>query len=748
MDKIVDDANNEQAKILRVTVAGGGPVGLTFALLLEHLMGNSVLIKVYDTRWSRHDPRVVWKSELQGNARRQQVVTLQSRQYLKLPKDIQDRIFKKGYYSEMWPIGPDSIKGYAPRNVRIAHIEDRLLDIANTKTQCIKLIPERFQADEKGYEIENQHLLVICEGGRSRTRDFFINKFGNSDKSMYSLDAQHLQDVVLGLRVKSDLPDPTAVILTVAQNRFLLNSLRGEGFLNMRLTDEEIEQVKGIDPQSFEVKDCIQSQPCLMQRSQEGAEFRCATHGTVFLPAIAMLKLPLWPRVLEGLRLFGIEEENLTAVTAFRLDLVQRPRFTAQLYPPTEKTPGTFGCLLGDAANAIHFWPGRGLNSGIASAVSLARCLHSNWRGRKFRDADFFRHEGIMSMLQYRQKSRAWHAMVTTESDGTLHAIKSKIKQGIDEAQRGNCNRNADINELMIRFSQIKQRLEGRIRGQLPDDDTLRQRLENLNDETLRVLVLSDSWNTASMGGEEVEVDLLFEEPDLPVVTGKDPKPLVPPESLIEWVEISEGELWIAKVPITNAQYQKFIKATNYPVPQHWRNDHFPNHKKDHPVVNVSWYDAQEFCKWAKVVLPTDAEWKKAATGPSSNDFPLPVNRYPNDTLCNYNSNVGDTTPVNKYPNGCSEYNIFDMAGNVWEWTADINDLFIETNGEKQGNSKRSLRGGCFSSSSFQLCCNYKISLPQNEKRETIGFRVAFRNQDVVKFNHYYQELRDTEVFS
>ena len=67
----------------------------------------------------------------------------------------------------------------------------------------------------------------------------------------------------------------------------------------------------------------------------------------------------------------------------------------------------TFGFLLGDAANAIHFWPGRGLNSGLASVISLARCLAASWRGTALRDADFLRHEAVMAMLQYRHKSRA-----------------------------------------------------------------------------------------------------------------------------------------------------------------------------------------------------------------------------------------------------------------------------------------------------------------------------------------------------
>ena len=106
-----------------------------------------------------------------------------------------------------------------------------------------------------------------------------------------------------------------------------------------------------------------------MEKNPSG-DFFCSTHSTVFLPAL-LRGSPLWRRVQEGLRLFGVPEDNLTAVTAFRLDMVQRPRFTAHLFPSTPTNPGAYGFLLGDAANAIHFWPGRGLNSGLAAADFL-----------------------------------------------------------------------------------------------------------------------------------------------------------------------------------------------------------------------------------------------------------------------------------------------------------------------------------------------------------------------------------------
>jgi hypothetical protein len=92
-----------------------------------------VAIQVYNSRWKREGHRVVWKGTEEGNVRRQQVVTVQSRQFLKLPQEIQDHLFTPGHFTEMWPTGPDSVDGIGPRNIRIAYIEDRLLDLANRK---------------------------------------------------------------------------------------------------------------------------------------------------------------------------------------------------------------------------------------------------------------------------------------------------------------------------------------------------------------------------------------------------------------------------------------------------------------------------------------------------------------------------------------------------------------------------------------------------------------------------------------
>ncbi|WP_221359445.1 FHA domain-containing protein [Streptomyces beigongshangae] len=531
---------------LRVTVAGGGPVGLAFALMLEDALPGRVAVTVYEGRWIASGSTVAWKDETHGNVRRQQVVTVQSRQYLALTEEMQSALFRDpAHFSEMWPVGPDSVDGRPPRNIRIAYVEDRLLELANTKS-AIRLVPKRFDAAEHEGRLAQEHVLVIGDGGRSRTREYYADRFGAADASIYSLDGEHLQDVVLGLRVKSPLTDGMSVLLTVSQNRFLLNSLRGEGFLNMRLTREEAEAVVGIDPVRQVFEECIAARPCVMSRHEDN-EFVCPTHGTLFLPAL-LRGSPLWKRIQEGLRLFGVAEDDLSAITSFRLDMVQRPRFTAQLSRSTATTPGTYGFLLGDAANAIHFWPGRGLNSGLASAVSLARSLGRSWRGRPLRDADFIRHEAAMSMLQYRHKSRAWNAMVTTDEHGVTRAIKDVIARSLEQDQplaraqspaaaaasapasaaalaAGSGAERPDLEALLARMREIRSRLAPRLPG-LPSDEELRGHLATLAPSTLRTLQESGAWDTLIVGGEEADIDLFYQS-DEPVYVARPTDPRV-----------------------------------------------------------------------------------------------------------------------------------------------------------------------------------------------------------------------------
>ena len=85
---------------------------------------------------------------------------------------------------------------------------------------------------------------------------------------------------------------------------------------------------------------------------------------------------------------------------------------------------------------------------------------------------------------------------------------------------------------------------------------------------------------------------------------------------------LSLDSFQIARTPVTNAQYETFVRATGYSAPGHWLDGTMPPELHDHPVTYVDWRDTQAFCEWAKVHLPTEAEWEKAARGTDERTYP------------------------------------------------------------------------------------------------------------------------------
>jgi formylglycine-generating enzyme len=140
---------------------------------------------------------------------------------------------------------------------------------------------------------------------------------------------------------------------------------------------------------------------------------------------------------------------------------------------------------------------------------------------------------------------------------------------------------------------------------------------------------------------------------------------------------------------VTHGRYAEFIKATGHRSPQHtknpartlWTGSAVPDSLRERPVINVDWYDADAYCRWAGKRLPTEAEWEKAARGTDGRRFPW-GNVEPTDKHLNYNQRWrGENTlmPVGSYEAGKSPYGAYDMAGNVWEWVADWYDpLYYE----------------------------------------------------------------------
>ncbi len=200
--------------------------------------------------------------------------------------------------------------------------------------------------------------------------------------------------------------------------------------------------------------------------------------------------------------------------------------------------------------------------------------------------------------------------------------------------------------------------------------------------------------------------------------------------------KVSIPAYYIDKYEVTNLQYKQFIDDTNHKSPNHFRNRTFPDGKADHPVVYVSWYDANDYCHWAGKRLPTEQEWEKAARStdgrnyPWGNDFAITRANSPQHWLVLERD--GDTTPVGAFPTGISAYGGYDMSGNVWEWTDSWykphpgNTRVTENYGEKY----KVLKGGSWWDCSFYKC---GISAPsynrsfflQSTKNKSFGFRCA-----------------------
>ncbi|OGW17552.1 MAG: hypothetical protein A3K09_02140 [Nitrospinae bacterium RIFCSPLOWO2_12_FULL_47_7] len=173
---------------------------------------------------------------------------------------------------------------------------------------------------------------------------------------------------------------------------------------------------------------------------------------------------------------------------------------------------------------------------------------------------------------------------------------------------------------------------------------------------------------------------------------------------------------YMDKYEVTNAQYKKFKPAHT-----------FPTGREDFPVVNVSWYEAGEYAKWAGKRLPIEVEWEKAARGTDGRKWPW--GNVWDKTKCNTSdSGIWDSVKVGSYPQSVSPYSCYDMAGNVWEWTdGDYNayqgNTIVNTN---YGKGYKVMKGGSWFGYGDHgaRCSDRYISMPY-VKDEMIGFRCA-----------------------
>ncbi|MDH5253270.1 MAG: formylglycine-generating enzyme family protein [Nitrospira sp.] len=203
----------------------------------------------------------------------------------------------------------------------------------------------------------------------------------------------------------------------------------------------------------------------------------------------------------------------------------------------------------------------------------------------------------------------------------------------------------------------------------------------------------------------------------------------------------------IDKFEVTTVQFLKFVLAKDLPPLIDWQYDggNFQETMVNHPVMHVSWDDADAYCRWAGKRLPTEAEWEKAARGDDGRIYPW-GNQMAGLSRSNY-GRTGLSGPVrdrperlllyppiisvDKYDNAVSPYGIFQMSGNVAEWVADWYDPKYYASAPDrnpkgpENGTQRSFRGGGWIDSTPSVRAAQRNGTDPSTKMNWMGFRCA-----------------------
>jgi formylglycine-generating enzyme required for sulfatase activity len=199
---------------------------------------------------------------------------------------------------------------------------------------------------------------------------------------------------------------------------------------------------------------------------------------------------------------------------------------------------------------------------------------------------------------------------------------------------------------------------------------------------------------------------------------------------------------YIDKFEVTNEEYVQFIRTADSGCAGHvcvdTQADNSHSHivfregrlgvepgYEQHPVTNVSWYGAQAYCRYEGKRLPSEAEWEKAARGADCRAYPWgnSVDR----TNLNADYRAGGASPVGSYPGGTSPYGLYDVAGNVWEWTSDWYQAYPGSSHRSSsfGEKYKVVRGGSWNHPDRDARTTHRDFAHPDRRIHVVGFRCA-----------------------
>lgn len=191
---------------------------------------------------------------------------------------------------------------------------------------------------------------------------------------------------------------------------------------------------------------------------------------------------------------------------------------------------------------------------------------------------------------------------------------------------------------------------------------------------------------------------------------------------------IAVDPFYLDQYEVTNEQFQRFVEATRHRAPYNWPKGQLPAGKEKLPVAAIDWNDARAYCEWAGKRLPTEAEWERAARGLAEGKvYPWGDQRPTKQDAC-YDTLKGPC-PVGQFP--ANSFGLYDMAGNVWEWTADwyAREYYAAAPGRNPKGPERGqyrvIRGGSWADVTKYLTCAYRSWARPLERSPNIGVRCA-----------------------